>query len=101
MLGALPVALDPGRNFAVTPVVAVAARRPTLVAQPTEVAAILEPPVAAFLPDAEMVSVEREIRGWQLRYAAYPVDGLAVWGMTAMLLGGLGAHLAASPTPDR
>ena len=46
-------------------------------AQPTEVAAILEPPVAAFLPDAELVTVERDIRGWQLRYAAYPVDGLA------------------------
>ena len=84
-----------------TPVIAVAARRPTLVAQPAEVAAILEPPVAAFLPDAEMVTVERDIRGWQVRYAAYPVDGLAVWGMTAMVLGGLGAHLAASPTPDR
>ena len=34
--------------------------------------------------------VEREIRGWDLRYAAYPVDGLAVWGMTARVLGGLG-----------
>ena len=37
--------------------------------------------------------VEREIRGWRVRYAAYPVDGLGVWGMTAMVLGGLGAHL--------
>ena len=101
VLGTLPVHWIPVSNFAVTPVIAVAARRPMLVAQPAEVAAILEPPVAAFLPDAEMVTVERDIRGWQLRYAAYPVDGLAVWGMTAMLLGGLGAHLAASPTPDR
>ena len=99
--GHAPVHWIPVSNFAVTPVIAVAARRPMLVAQPAEVAAILEPPVAAFLPDAEMVTVERDIRGWQVRYAAYPVDGLAVWGMTAMLLGGLGAHLAASPTPDR
>jgi len=38
--------------------------------------------------------VEREIRGWDLRYAAYPIDGLAVWGMTARVLGGLGAWLA-------
>ena len=38
--------------------------------------------------------VEREIRGWQLRYAAYPVDDLNVWGMTARVLGGLGAWLA-------
>jgi 8-oxo-dGTP pyrophosphatase MutT (NUDIX family) len=101
VLGTLPVHWIPVSNFAVTPVIAVAARRPMLVAQPAEVAAILEPEVAAFLPDAEMVTVERDIRGWQLRYAAYPVEGLAVWGMTAMLLGGLGAYLAASPTPDR
>ena len=42
---------------------------------------------------AELLWVEREIRGWDLRYAAYPVDGLAVWGMTARVLGGLGAWL--------
>jgi 8-oxo-dGTP pyrophosphatase MutT (NUDIX family) len=94
VLGTLPVRWIPVSNFAVTPVVAVAAGTPALVPQPSEVAAILEPPVAAFLPDAELVTVEREIRGWRVRYAAYPIDGLAVWGMTAMVLGGLGAHLA-------
>jgi hypothetical protein len=57
------------------------------------VAAILEAPVAAFLPESELVWVEREIRGWDLRYAAYPVEGLSVWGMTARVLGGLGAWL--------
>jgi hypothetical protein len=62
--------------------------------QPTEVAAILDPPLAAFLPEGELRMVEREIRGWPLRYAAYPVDGLNVWGMTARVLGGLGAWLA-------
>ena len=29
--------------------------------------------MAAFLPDGELAEVERDIRGWQLRYAAYPV----------------------------
>ncbi len=105
VLGTLPVRWIPVSDFAVTPVVAVAARRPELVAQPAEVAAILEPPVRAFLPDAEMIRVEREMRGWRVRYAAYPVDGLAVWGMTAMVLGELGAWLAApagdaAPTRD-
>ena len=94
VLGSLGVHWIPVSNFAVTPVVAVAPRRPAMVAQPSEVAAILEPRVAAFLPDAETIEVEREIRGWRIRYAAYPVDGLGVWGMTAMVLGGLGAHLA-------
>jgi 8-oxo-dGTP pyrophosphatase MutT (NUDIX family) len=93
VLGMLPVQWIPVSNFSVTPVVAVAARRPALRPQPTEVATILEPPLAAFLPDGELRMVEREIRGWSLRYAAYPVDGLDVWGMTAFVLGGLGAWL--------
>ena len=94
VLGTLSVQWIPVSNFTVTPVVAVAARRPALVPQPSEVAAILEVPLAAFLPDGELRWVEREIRGWDLRYAAYPVAGLNVWGMTARVLGGLGAGLA-------
>jgi len=78
----------------VAPVVAVAARRPSMRAQPSEVAAILDAPVRAFLPGAPLLTVERELRGFHVRYAAYPVAGLAVWGMTAKILGGLGAWLA-------
>ena len=94
VLGVLEMQWIPVSNFTVTPVVAVADRRPLLTPQPTEVALILEPPVAAFLPDGELRIVEREIRGWQLRYAAYPVGELNVWGMTARVLGGIGAWLA-------
>jgi 8-oxo-dGTP pyrophosphatase MutT (NUDIX family) len=97
VLGSLPVRWIPVSNYAVTPVLAVADRRPDLVPQPSEVAAILEPPVGAFLPDAAMIHVEREIGGWRVRYAACPIEGLAVWGMTAMVLGGLGRHLGADP----
>lgn len=93
VLGTLPVHWIPVSNFAVTPVVAVAARLPVLRPQPSEVAAILHAPVAAFLPGAPLVTVEREIRGHEIRYAAYPVEGLAVWGMTARVLGGLGAWI--------
>ena len=80
-------------NFTVTPVVAVAARRPLLTLQASEVAAVLEMPVDCFLPGSELMTVEREHRGHLLRYAAYPWDGLVVWGMTARVLGGLGAWL--------
>ena len=97
VLGVLEMQWIPVSNFTVTPVVAVADRRPLLTPQPTEVALILEPPVAAFLPDGELRIVEREIRGWQLRYAAYPVGELNIWGMTARVLGGLGAWLARDP----
>jgi 8-oxo-dGTP pyrophosphatase MutT (NUDIX family) len=93
VLGTLSLQWVPVSNFAVTPVVAVAERRPVLMPQASEVAAILEPPVAAFLPDGGLVRVRRVIRGWDLEYSAYPVDGLNVWGMTARVLGGLGAWL--------
>jgi len=93
VVGTLSMQWIPVSNFTVTPVVAVAERRPLLVPQPAEVAAILETPLAAFLPGGELLWVEREIRGWRVRYAAYPVQGLAVWGMTARVLGGLGEWL--------
>jgi 8-oxo-dGTP pyrophosphatase MutT (NUDIX family) len=83
----------PVSGFAVTPVLAVAERRPRLFAAPAEVARIIEAPVRSFLPGTGLLLVERELRGWHIRYAAYDVDGLAVWGMTARVLGGLGVHL--------
>ena len=67
---------------------------PTLTASPAEVARIVEPPMARFLPDAPIVIVERTIRDWPLRYGAYDVDGLSVWGATARILSQLGAVLA-------
>ena len=72
---------------------AIAERRPVLTPSPDEVARILEPPVAAFLPDAPIEIVERTIRDWPLRYGGYRIDGLHVWGATARILGQLGAIL--------
>lgn len=83
----------PVSDFQVTPVLAVASRRPRLVAAPDEVARIVEAPLAAFLPGAEIEIVERTVRDWPLRYGAYPVGGLRVWGATARILGQLGALL--------
>ena len=80
----------PVSDFEVTPVVAIAVRRPVLVAAPDEVARIVEPPVARFLPGAPITIVERTIRDWPLRYGAYEVDGLSVWGATARILSQLG-----------
>ncbi|HET7727233.1 MAG TPA: CoA pyrophosphatase [Candidatus Limnocylindrales bacterium] len=97
VIGTLPPLTIPVSNYAVTPVVALAERRPELVASPVEVARILHVPVDAFLPSAPRDRVEREIRGWLVRYSAYPVEGLSVWGMTARVLGGLGALLSDVP----
>ena len=65
-----------------------------LTASPAEVARIVEPPVARFLPGAPIEIVERTIRDWPLRYGAYDLDGLSVWGATARILSQLGAVLA-------
>ncbi|HEX8939429.1 MAG TPA: CoA pyrophosphatase [Candidatus Limnocylindrales bacterium] len=95
VLGVLPSFWIPVSGFLVSPVVAVAPRRPTMLASPDEVVRIVEPPLAAFLPEAPIETVEREVRGWSLRYGAYPVEDLRVWGATARVLGQLGALLGA------
>ena len=84
----------PVSNFRVTPVVAVAEQRPIMTASPAEVARILEPPLSAFLPDAPVEYMERTFRGWRIRFGAYPIEGLQVWGATARVLSQLGALLA-------
>jgi 8-oxo-dGTP pyrophosphatase MutT (NUDIX family) len=89
----------PVSDFAVTPVVALAERRPDLVATPAEVVRILEPPLTRFLPDAPIATIERTVRGWPLRYGHYEVDGLSVWGATARVLSQLGAVLGAAASP--
>jgi 8-oxo-dGTP pyrophosphatase MutT (NUDIX family) len=84
----------PISNYDVTPILALADRRPVLIASPDEVVRIVEPRVADFLPDARFEIVERTVRGWPLRYGAYRVEGLSVWGATARILSQLGAVLA-------
>ena len=84
----------PVSDFEVHPVVAVAARRPALVASPAEVARIVEPRLDRFVPGAPITIVERTIGDWPLRYGAYDVEGLSVWGATARILSQLGAAVA-------
>ena len=94
VVGVLEPFWIPVSDFAVTPVVALADRRPALSPSPVEVARIVEAPMATFLPDAPFRIVERTVRDWPLRYGAYEVDGLSVWGATARILSQLGAVLA-------
>ena len=82
-------------GYRITPVVALAERRPAYRPAPDEVARIIEAPVEAFLPDAPVELEERTIRQRLIRYGVYPVEGERVWGATARMLGQLGALLAA------
>src|SRR5258706_11888275 len=70
VIGSLEPFWIPVSNYLVTPVVAVAARRPRLVAAPDEVARIVDAPVAAFLGDAPIEIMERTIDDWTIRYGA-------------------------------
>jgi 8-oxo-dGTP pyrophosphatase MutT (NUDIX family) len=99
VLGAWPPLWIPVSDYAVTPVLATADRRPVFTLQRSEVARVVEARVTAILPDAELIHHERDIRGWRVRYAAYLIDGLSVWGMTARVLGRLGAVLGGASGP--
>jgi 8-oxo-dGTP pyrophosphatase MutT (NUDIX family) len=94
VVGVLDGLWIPVSDFAVTPVVATAPRRPALVASPAEVVRIIEPTLSTFLPAAPLATVERTIGGWSVRYGHYEVDGLSVWGATARILSQLGAVIA-------
>jgi 8-oxo-dGTP pyrophosphatase MutT (NUDIX family) len=93
IVGVLDEVFIPVSDFRITPVLALARHEPALRAHPGEVARILTPPVAAFLPDAPVEIVERTIGDWPLRYGGYRIEGLHVWGATARILGQLGAVL--------
>ena len=88
----------PVSGYRVTPVLAVADRRPVVVAAEAEVAELVWAPVSAFLPDAPIELVETTVRtskaAFPLRFGAFPIDGHRVWGATARILGQLGAMLA-------
>jgi 8-oxo-dGTP pyrophosphatase MutT (NUDIX family) len=93
VIGTLEPFWIPVSDYRVTPVVAIAERLPRLVPSEAEVARIVLAPVRAFLPGAEIEIVDAVVRDWPLRYGAYPVEGLHVWGATARILGQLGALL--------
>jgi 8-oxo-dGTP pyrophosphatase MutT (NUDIX family) len=91
----------PVSNFRVTPIVAFADHLPAWRPDPREVARVIEAPLASFLPDAPITTIERDVREWRIRYGAYALaeigEGPAVWGATARILGQLGAVLGGAP----
>jgi 8-oxo-dGTP pyrophosphatase MutT (NUDIX family) len=78
-------------GYWVTPVLAIADRRPALVANPDEVARIVAAPIRHFLRDAPIEVMERQTAELTLRFGAYRIEDLVVWGATARVLSQLGA----------
>jgi 8-oxo-dGTP pyrophosphatase MutT (NUDIX family) len=96
VLGALDVVDVRVSGFLLTPVLAIAQRAPRLVADPREVAAILEPPLDIFLAGAPITMDQLERDGVVVRYGGFPWEGRHVWGATARVLAQLGAVLSRS-----
>lgn len=93
IIGELETFWIPVSGYRVTPVLAIAARRPDLLASPDEVESIVWAALEAFLPGAPIELVETMVMDFEIRYGAYPVAGHRVWGATARILGQLGAIL--------
>ena len=93
VVGSLGEVFIPVSDFRIMPVVAIADGDVALSPSELEVARILVPPIDTFLPGAPIEIVERDVGQWRLRYGAYAVDGLSVWGATARILSQLGAIL--------
>ena len=98
VIGQLEPFWIPVSNFRVTPVLALADALQPWTPDPREVARVIEARLSAFLPDAPITLLERDVREWRIRYGAYSIpeiaaDGPAVWGATARILGQIGALL--------
>ena len=86
IIGTLEPFWIPVSDFQVTPVLAIAERRPRLFPRHTG-GADRRGARQRILPDGEIEIVEAVIRDWPLRFGAYPVEGLKGWGATARILG--------------
>lgn len=88
-------------SFRLTPVVALAASRPTLRPAAREVARILEVPVGTLLDRRTLgwAAVQRP-DGERLTVPAFRVDGEVIWGATGMVLAEFLAVLGGKIEPD-
>jgi len=94
VLGSLtPVDIPSG--FRLHPIVGSIAVRPSLSAADGEVARILEVPVAELMEPAHWISTTRWRDGHEIVVPAFEIDGVEIWGATAMVL----AEFLASLSP--
>ena len=93
VLGSLSTLWVVVSNHVIRPFVGLARRRPDFQPAPREVARILEAPIHILRDPGRVASVERIRDGHIARYPYFDLEGLQVWGATAMILGELTALL--------
>ena len=100
VIGRLTPLYIPPSRFSVWPVVAATPRRPPFVAQETEVAAIVEVPVADLLDRQRRRRSVREAPLGRFDVPYFDLAGLEVWGATAMMLAEFAAVAGVAPRRD-
>jgi 8-oxo-dGTP pyrophosphatase MutT (NUDIX family) len=86
VLGALTPLDIPVSGFRLHPIVAAVGARPRLTPADGEVASILEIPIAELLDPSRRVSTTRVREGRDLPVPAFRVEGVEIWGATAMVV---------------
>ncbi len=86
VLGRLTPLYIPPSRFSVWPIVAATPARPPFVAQESEVAAVVEVPVADLLYPARRGRAMRDAPLGRFDVPYFDLAGLEVWGATAMML---------------
>ncbi len=87
VIGQLSELFIPPSNYQVLPVVGYTSERPDFVADPVEVAAIIEVPLDELLHEKSIQQTYRTLEGGiRMKIPYYGVDEHVVWGATAMIL---------------
>jgi 8-oxo-dGTP pyrophosphatase MutT (NUDIX family) len=93
VLGELTELYIPPSHFCVTPTVAASRERPEFARQRSEVAAIIEAPLADLLDPECRKTARWRLRGEDTDVPYFALCGYEVWGATAMMLAELAAVL--------
>ena len=87
LLGTLSTLWVSVSNFLVTPVVGVAREAPAFRLHEREVDTLIETPVRRLLDPSAVLWSHRQRGSERIDYPYFDIDGHAVWGATAMMLG--------------
>jgi 8-oxo-dGTP pyrophosphatase MutT (NUDIX family) len=86
IIGSLTDLYIPPSNYLVQPFVGYMLSAPEFIAQPQEVAEIIEVPVSELLEDNNRTQKKIEVRGMKIIAPCYLINEKIIWGATAMIL---------------